>query len=91
MPTSINLDILYSSGGFSNERQKIIISAKIYLKYETVYYTEKSDNLFHIEFKSIGNFIKLEKSNLEKEIEHPSIIPALPLDIVNPLTNEIDF
>lgn len=92
MPISINIDILYSEGGYSNDRQKIINSAKIYLTYDTVNYIENSKtNLFHMELKSIGKFIKLEKNNLEKEVSQPSILPALPIDIVNPLTNEMDF
>ena len=86
MPSTIVVDILYSEGGYINNRQIFIVSAKVYLKYETVYYVEKTEtNLFHLELKSIGNFINLALSNLEKTPEQPGIFPALPIDFVNPL------
>lgn len=92
MPTSINLDILYSEGGYSNDKQKIIISAKVYLTYEDFYYIENNNTgLFHFEINSKGRFIKLEKSNLAKDVIQPTILPPLPFDLVNPLTNEMDF
>jgi hypothetical protein len=89
MPTSINLEILYSEGGYSNNKQIIIISARVYLNYEDVFYTEKSgNNFFNLELKSIGKFIKLQKNVIEQMPYQPTILPYLPGDIANILINE---
>jgi hypothetical protein len=89
MPTSINFEVLYSEAGYSNNKQIIINSARLYLKYEDVFYMENSvTNLFNLELKSIGKFIKLQKSVLEQMPFQPNILPYLPGDIADILISD---
>ena len=87
-PNDIKFDVLYSTAGSPDNLQFYIVSTRIKADYKYKQFAKVNVNEAEtIIMNLIINFIPITANALTQAKKNPSVLPKLPMDVVNPFSN----